>query len=245
MFSASVYDANQDLSAFHEVVRDLATAAASAHPTPFHYLLETIAAEGRLLRLYSQNIDCIDTSLHQLHTTIPLPPHGPWPPTIQLHGSIKKTVCISGRHLRDLDPDQFVGPDKPLCKECDRMAGKLRKRSAPPSGMRPRFTLYDETGLDDKAIEAAIRADVKEKPDAIIVVGTSLAIPSIQQLVLDTAHVADLTVWINPDPPPHVQGIGWDLIVQGSSDDVARGYFDSRHAVSREDRSMEEEGPHA
>ena len=46
--------------------------AENAAPTQFHLLMAAIAEEGRLRRLYTQNIDGIDTSLPQLETRIPL-----------------------------------------------------------------------------------------------------------------------------------------------------------------------------
>ena len=92
-------------------------------------------------------------------------------------------------------------------------------------GMKPRFTLYEEIGPDDNAINAVIEDDRNKSPDAIFAVGTSLGIPSVQQLVRDMAAHGGATVWINKDPPPHLDDTRWDLIVQGCCDEVARGYL--------------------
>jgi NAD+-dependent protein deacetylase SIR2 len=49
----------------------------TANPTQFHLILEALAEEGRLHRLYTQNIDRIDTQLPQLNTLILLPKKKP------------------------------------------------------------------------------------------------------------------------------------------------------------------------
>ena len=89
--------------------------------------------------------------------------------------------------------------------------------------MRPRLTLYDEDGADDRAIEAVIQED-QTSPDVVFVVGTSFKIESVQDIVRQMHPYAEVVVWINKEAPPDVEGIKWDLIVLGDCDEVARGY---------------------
>src|SRR5687767_201035 len=93
LFDASVYKHDSSTQSFHTMVREMAQMSQEAKPTPFHHMLASLAQQGRLLRLYSQNIDCLDTSLQPLATNIPLNPKGPWPATVQLHGGLEKMVC--------------------------------------------------------------------------------------------------------------------------------------------------------
>ena len=60
LFDASVYKHESSTTSFHTMVREMSEMSKKAQPTPFHHLLASLAQEGRLLRLYSQNIDCID-----------------------------------------------------------------------------------------------------------------------------------------------------------------------------------------
>lgn len=228
LFSISMYNSPETTRIFHKIVRSLFQQIQSAKHTPFHHLMNSIASEGRLLRVYTQNIDGLDTSLPNLETNIPLPVRGPWPQTIQLHGSMRKMICTRKGHLHDLEPDLFRGPSKPTCRDCAKLV-RARRTYNHKDGMKPRFTLYEEIGPDDHAINAAIEDDRNKSPDAIFAVGTSLGIPSVQQLVRDMAAHGGATVWINKDPPPHLDDMRWDLIVQGYCDEVARGY------LSRED----------
>jgi NAD-dependent histone deacetylase SIR2 len=214
------------------MVRELSHLTQNAKPTPFHHMLATLAEEGRLLRLYSQNVDGIDTALQPLVTTVPLNKKGPWPKTIQLHGGLEKMVCSKCGHLSDFQGALFEGPEPPSCTECEttdivRTAGGLRSHGI--GRLRPRMVLYNEFNPDEEAIGAVSTADLRSRPDAIIVVGTSLKVPGIRRLAKEMCAVTrgrrgGFTAWINHDPEPI--GIdfkdSWDLVVRGESDDVAR-----------------------
>src|SRR5580700_2394404 len=93
LFDAAVYKTDSSTTSFHAMVRELSHLTRSAQPTLFHHMLATLAEEGRLMRLYTQNVDGIYTALEPLATTVPLNPKGPWPRTIQLHGGLEKMVC--------------------------------------------------------------------------------------------------------------------------------------------------------
>ncbi|KAG0649794.1 NAD-dependent deacetylase hst4 [Hyphodiscus hymeniophilus] len=232
LFDASVYRNDSSTSSFHAMVRELSHLTQNATPTLFHHMLATLAEEGRLLRLYSQNVDGIDTALPPLTTTVPLNKKGPWPKTIQLHGGLEKMVCSKCGHLEDFEGALFEGPEPPPCTECETMdivraAGGLRSHGV--GRLRPRMVLYNEYNPDEEAIGACSAADLRSRPDAVIVVGTSLKVPGIRRLAKELCAVTrgrrdGFTAWINHDPEP--VGIdfkdSWDLVVRGECDDVAQ-----------------------
>ena len=233
LFDASVYKDDDSTSSFHDMVRKLSKTAANAKPTPFHRLLARLAQEGRLLRLYTQNVDGIDTSMPPLATEIPLGHRAPWPQTIQVHGGLKKMVCQKCRHTADFEPHLFQGPKPPLCPECE-VRDALRtshagKRSHGIGKLRPRMVLYNEHNPDEEAIGAVMTADLRSRPDAIIVVGTSMKIPGVKVFVKQMCEVVrnkrdGIAMWINQDPVPTGKDFGecWDVIVKGPCDEVAR-----------------------
>ena len=232
LFDASVYRNDSSTSSFHDMVRELSHLTQKAKPTPFHHMLATLAEEGRLMRLYSQNVDGIDTSLEPLATKVPLNLKGPWPKTIQLHGGLEKMVCSKCGHLSDFDGALFEGPEPPLCKECENTDGiriAVGLRSHGIGRLRPRMVLYNEFNPDEEAIGAVSHADLKSRPDAVIVVGTSLKVPGIRRLAKEMCAVTrgrrgGFTAWINHDPEP--LGVdfkdSWDMVVRGECDEVAR-----------------------
>ena len=226
------------------MVRSLSHLVSTAEPTAFHQMLSTLGHEGRLLRLYTQNVDGIDVALPSLETSVPLSIKGPWPRTVQLHGGLEKMVCSKCNHLSEFEPLLFDGPEPPLCKVCIE-TDKVRtdhagKRSHGIGKLRPRIVLYNEHNPDEEAIGAVVGSDLRSRPDAVIVVGTSMKIPGVRRIVREMCSVVrgrrdGLAIWINRDSPPLGKEFEdcWDLVVKGASDKVAhqwseanRGYMD-------------------
>ncbi|OBU01366.1 hypothetical protein VE01_00238 [Pseudogymnoascus verrucosus] len=233
LFDAAVYKNDSSTASFHDMVREMSHMTRQANPTMFHHMIATIAEEGRLMRLYTQNVDGIDTSLEPLRTNIPLNSRGPWPKTIQLHGGLEKMVCTKCRALSDFDGSLFEGSEPPSCKACEEL-DEIRttlagKRSHGIGRLRPRIVLYNEYNPDEEAIGAVTTADLKSRPDAVIVVGTSLKVPGVKRIAREMCQVArgrkdGFTAWINHGPEP----VGlefkdcWDLVIRGDCDEVAR-----------------------
>lgn len=233
LFDASVYQTDSSTSSFHDMVRTLSRVVSDAKPTEFHEMLATLASEGRLMRLYTQNVDGIDTSLPPLETSVPLSSKGPWPRTVQLHGSLEKMVCSKCHTLSPFEADLFNGPSPPPCPDCI-ATDKVRtdhagKRSHGIGKLRPRMVLYNEHNPDEEAIGTVVTADLRARPDAVIVVGTSMEIPGVKRIVREMCGVVrgrkdGLAVWINRGPPPIGKEFEdcWDLVVAGDCDKVAR-----------------------
>ncbi|KAI1379570.1 DHS-like NAD/FAD-binding domain-containing protein [Hypoxylon crocopeplum] len=232
LFDASVYKHDSTTSSFHTMVRDLSHLTKNAEPTPFHHLIASLAKEGRLLRLYTQNVDGLDTSMPPLATTVPLNPKGPWPKTIQLHGGLGKMVCSKCNEISDFDGSLFEGPEPPPCKGCEETdnvrTSHAGKRSHGIGRLRPRMVLYNEYNPDEESIANVVRADMRARPDAVIVVGTSMKIPGVRNMVKDMCRVTrerkdGIAAWINLEPEPTGADLKncWDLVVQGKCDDVA------------------------
>ncbi|KAH7308903.1 DHS-like NAD/FAD-binding domain-containing protein [Stachybotrys elegans] len=234
LFDASLYNHNDTTESFHTMIREIAKITENAKPTPFHHFLASLAQEGRLMRLYSQNIDCIDTKMKPLSTNIPLNIKGPWPATIQLHGSLQNMVCTLCGTLKPFEAELFVGPETPLCKDCeleDEKQTALGKRGRGIGRLRPRLVLYNEYNPDQDAIGKVSVADLRTRPDAVIVVGTSLSprVPGTRRLVKELCQATrsrnnGFTAWINIDSEPKGAQFKdcWDLVVRAKCDDIAR-----------------------
>ncbi|ETS87655.1 hypothetical protein PFICI_01483 [Pestalotiopsis fici W106-1] len=236
LFDASVYKHNDSTETFHAMVRALSDQTKQAKPSAFHHMIASIAEEGRLLRLYTQNVDGIDTSMPPLATTVPLAQvgeeKGSWPKTVQLHGGLDKMSCSKCSELYDFDGSVFNGPEPPPCPGCTEIdnvrTSHAGKRSHGVGRLRPRMVLYNEHNPDQDAITKVIKADTKTRPDAVVVVGTSMKIPGVRKLVQDLCYYTRLrrdgfTAWINLDQEPSGVDLKdcWDLVVRGKCDDVA------------------------
>ncbi|KAK4143242.1 DHS-like NAD/FAD-binding domain-containing protein [Dichotomopilus funicola] len=232
LFDASVYKHDSSTESFHTMVRELAQMTSAAKPTPFHHMIASMATEGRLMRMYTQNIDNLETQLPPLATRVPLNTKGPWPTTVQLHGGLEKMVCTKCGHLEPFNASLFEGPEPPLCEKCKEQdqvrTAFAGKRSHGIGRLRPRMVLYNEYNPDEEAIGNVSKADLRRVPDAVIVVGTSLKIPGVRRLVKEMCQLTrsrrgGITAWVNINPEP--QGTEfkdcWDYIVRGKCDDLA------------------------
>ena len=206
-----------------------------AKPTEFHHMLATIAKEDRLLRLYSQNVDSIDTSIDPLKTSVPLrkDEDGKWPRTVQLHGGLDKMVCSKCHELSEFEADLFIGPVPPLCPRCEEIndirTNHEGKRSHGIGKLRPRMVLYNEHNPDDVAIGKVTQDDLRRRPDAVIVAGTTLKVPGVRRIVREMCGVVrdrrgGVAIWINNDLPPVAKDLEdcFDIIVRGPCDEVAK-----------------------
>ncbi|KAK6430293.1 hypothetical protein LTR95_013555 [Oleoguttula sp. CCFEE 5521] len=234
MFDVSLYNSDDLTTCFHDMVAELSRVSRSAKPTGFHYMLAKLAHEKRLLRLYTQNIDGLEASFEPLktRTSYGKDGSGKWPNTVQVHGSLDYMMCTMCTKLTKLEPDIVSGSEAPVCKVCEAVDNVRRfegKRSRGIGRLRPRITLYGERNPDGEEIAKVARSDVRHRPDAIIVVGTTLKVPGMQTITRDICKAVrrqkrGLTIWISTEPPPakfRAEGT-WDIVVQGTADAVAK-----------------------
>ncbi|KAG5354368.1 NAD-dependent protein deacetylase hst4 [Yarrowia sp. C11] len=223
LFDASVFREPATTMHFHSAINGLQKLCQDAKHTPFHHFLNSISEQNRLARLYSQNIDCLDTSLPHLSTSVPL--QKPWPTTVQLHGSISKMNCMKCGWMSDLDPELFVGEDMPLCPACVEIEEAREVAGKRPQGigkLRPRIVLYNEFNPDAESIGELSESDLHSRPDGLVVVGTTLKIPGVKRIVREMAAAVHAmnggVVWLNRDDPPTLgkpfEGV-FDLLVKG------------------------------
>lgn len=235
LFDASVYKDDISTSSFHDMVSSMSRLTKNADPTDFHHMLATIAQENRLLRLYSQNVDGLDTNLEPLKTCAPLrkDQDGKWPRTVLLHGGLDKQVCSKCNDITEFEANLFEGATPPPCPKCEEI-NDIRtthegKRSHGIGRLRPRMVLYNEHNPDDEAIGTVTRHDLQKRPDAVIVVGTTLKVPGVRRIVREMCGVVrgrrgGVAIWINNDLPPVAKDLEdcFDIVVQGPCDAIAQ-----------------------
>lgn len=233
-----VYSSDEMSYKFNDMISNLHRLSQGAQPTAFHTMLDAMASEGRLQRLYTQNIDCLDTRMKHLNTKVPL--EKPPPVTIQLHGSINHVECNMCSKIENFNPSIFRSSSQdiddaqlvPTCTQCEeyetvRMVAGLRSKGI--GKLRPRVVLYNEVHPEGELIGEIAASDLKKKPDCLIIVGTSLQIPGVKalckQLVQAVRARKGIILYMNKElPSKSIQDIiGFvDLIVLGDCQDVSK-----------------------
>lgn len=145
---------------------------------------------------------------------------------------LEKMVCSKCGTLSRFEATLFKGPEPPDCAECielESVRGVAGKRSLGVGKLRPRIVLYNEFNPDADAIGAVTNADLRARPDALLVVGTSLKIPGVRRIVREMCAVVQdyrggKTVWINESDPPTGKEFdgAFDIVVRGDCEKVAK-----------------------
>ncbi|XTI89227.1 DHS-like NAD/FAD-binding domain-containing protein [Cenococcum geophilum] len=164
LFNTSVYHNDVSTSSFHDILRTLSTSTRSAKPTAFHHLLATLAHNGRLLRLYSQNVNGINTTIEPLRT--------------KLHRCVREIVYLKCYRVSNFQAELFNGPIQPICADY-KDNNKFRIKAGKRSHGNP----------NDKAIRSVIMSDLRARPDAFIVASTTLKVLGVRRIIREICRL--------------------------------------------------------
>ena len=232
LFDYNVFRHPESIGKFERMIEKLYHLSQQSKPSPFHLMIDELSKQGRLLRLYTQNIDCLDIELPHLKTEIPLTFNkNSNPKAVQLHGNVKLLNCSKCNYISELNQEYFknrkFGESRlirscPACEEMNIVRQIAGKRIQNSGILRPRIVLYNEFHPDGEIIGTITEKDLKSKPDCLIVTGTTLKIPGVRRLVKEMAKVVHsnkgYVIWMNIDEPPKnvVDYVDYfDLIVVG------------------------------
>ncbi|AET39248.1 NAD-dependent histone deacetylase HST4 Ecym_4171 [Eremothecium cymbalariae DBVPG len=224
---------------FNKMISDMHTKCQVLEPTRFHKLLNILSISGRLRRIYTQNIDCIENKLDGISSLEPEAPSKKTPTTIQLHGSINHMSCTKCRKIYDMntelfkchedDLDRSVIPVCPECEEFEAVRAIAGKRSQGVGLLRPYIVLYNEVHPVGEKVGELIMKDLKLKCDCLLIVGTSLKIPGVKTICKQFCNSVrsrkGIILWINRDMPSQsIQDLlgGVDLFVLGDCQDLCQ-----------------------
>lgn len=162
-------------------------------PSPTHRFLKMLEDRGKLLRVYSQNID----GLEELAGITRV---------VNCHGSFMRASCLKCKkkvNADDIKP-QVMRQEVPRC-ECGGV-------------MRPDITFFGEPLA--KAVSRAIDSDAKTA-DLVIVMGTSLKVAPVSRIISHMPRTAP-QVLINRElvSPPKQLSDGFDLHLLGDCDKI-------------------------
>ncbi|GME91458.1 unnamed protein product [[Candida] boidinii] len=224
LFDYNLFRSKELISKFHDMIKNLYSMSLNCKPTNFHHYLDSISKDDRLLRLYTQNIDCLESQLPNLQTITPLNSNTVsslntnskiknYPTTIQVHGNVQLLSCSKCQFITEMNPKYFdnlmhtdeIHPSCPECTDLNYVREIAGKRKQVVGILRPRIVLYNEFHPDGEIIGEISTFDLKKRPDCLIVVGTTLKIPGIRRLVKEMARVVHsnngYVIWINIDEP--------------------------------------------
>jgi NAD-dependent SIR2 family protein deacetylase len=178
-------------------------------PTAFELLLESLAQNGCIKRVYTQNYDFRLTRLPVVSKR-----------TVHLHGRLDRQICTlyPGQHKFPKDPKQGMAIDdvvrflsaKPLsqhcieCQEIEERRIENGKRSHRTGYMLPDVLDYDQHHPDETDVLSQYNIDVKSA-DALLVVGTRANTTTVKEMVHNFSQMIlardGPVLWVSNEKP--------------------------------------------
>ena len=167
----------------------------AANPTKCHHLLKALLSSGLLARLYTQNIDGLENKLGFNST-------GYCSKTTQavlLHGNMDLVRCMICKSTAPFTSSIMQDYQNGNMLECIACAEKNKnrilsgRRSTSIGHYRPDIILYNEAHPQGDDISSLLSYDLAKKPDALIVMGTSMKVAGIKKMIKDIAKVVKLS----------------------------------------------------
>jgi NAD-dependent histone deacetylase SIR2 len=245
ILSETLYQTGELAARHFAFIQHIRITASLAQPTPFHQMFNGFARRGRLLMLFTQNIDGLETRLSHLRTERPLRLEGGGSVnTLELHGNANFMYCSKCSFLDTIQLDLFYGETLPSCPECvmnsEREAKTPNpKRTRNPGWLKPWVLLYyhGDRDLQADAISSVIKdviAQVKQStkedpappPPCLIVGGTRLNVPGAESALkrLSTAvrEAKGEVIWISTTTIKKELEPFFTIILKGTCDQLAK-----------------------
>ncbi|RKO83101.1 DHS-like NAD/FAD-binding domain-containing protein, partial [Blyttiomyces helicus] len=201
LFDASLFMDPASTSLFYSFIAELKIRSASATATRTHMFLRALRDAGKLLRVYTQNIDGLElrdtcglVSQTCLGQSVDAKTLRTGVEVVQLHGDLDHVKCFLCNALLDMEEgwlDEFAEGSAPPCPKCEETAmvrSAAGKRTQTVGRLRPNIILYNEPHPSGDQIADFASHDVKKRPDLLIVMGTSLKVDGLKTLVKDMAR---------------------------------------------------------
>lgn len=228
-FDANVFRDKKATSVFYNFVAELKDVVKNARVTRVHQFLKDLDDRGVLGRCYTQNVDGLEKRLG-LEGDLDQDDVSNLK-VVPLHGDLDHVVCTLCAARFDFDvnvQNLFRDGESPGCPSCLKRRDARQfagKRPLATGTLRPSIVLYNEDHAKGDLISEMVCDDVQKEPDLMIVIGTSLKVHGIKNLVRDFAkavHSCDSgrVVFINRVAVSKEWNKVFDYCIIGDADDI-------------------------
>ncbi|KAG0212668.1 hypothetical protein BGX28_005864 [Mortierella sp. GBA30] len=231
LFDANLFRDCTTTAVFYTFISELHAQTLKAKPSPTHHFIKMLSEKGKLLRCYTQNIDCLEEELG-METSLVCEKGKVKKDVnvVQLHGSLRKLKCTLCSEPYGFQTDfekvfrEGEAPDCPKCELNDVIRVAQGKRKVATGTLRPDIVLYNENHPFGDAIGRIQLSDLQKSPDVLLVMGTSLKVHGLRLLVRKAAKVVHenkkgCVILVNKTP---VVGKEWngvfDYFIEGETD---------------------------
>ncbi|KAM7209800.1 DHS-like NAD/FAD-binding domain containing protein [Rhypophila decipiens] len=193
LFHSSVLIDAESRHVFYENMVEMRQFAMNADPTKTHRFIRKLRDVGKLVRHYTQNMDCLEEKAG-LSTDVRKGLESA--ECVLLHGSLYHFRCsncpTTFRQVEgNREMESALDPESP-CPACTKISDNRKargKRGTAIGKLRPDIVLYDELDPRAESISAIARHDQSLHLDVFLIMGTSLATYGVKLLIRDFAEV--------------------------------------------------------
>ncbi|RLV95116.1 NAD-dependent histone deacetylase HST3 [Spathaspora sp. JA1] len=198
LFDISLFRDEISLSLFCTFMESLYKSSLKANATETHKFIKVLKDKNKLLRCYTQNIDCLEQRMN-LNLGINLKEFDAngkfneiWKnlDVIQLHGNLHKlscTLCFSNFDWTEKFQSMLSQGLNPECSKCyakyEERLYSGKRLTGNIGILRPDIVLYGENHPQSELLSQGLNVDLKSKPDLLIIMGTSLKVDGVKRLV--------------------------------------------------------------
>ncbi|CAJ0904408.1 906_t:CDS:2, partial [Entrophospora sp. SA101] len=188
LFDITMLKDHKSIGAFNMFMGILKERINNARPTPTHHFLKKLDNKKKLVRVYTQNIDNLEEVAGLATDSIIIKPSNCTIKAIQLHGTMKFLKCSACSEMYEFSKshcERFKEGESPSCPRCEQSEQKRRnagKRSHKIGILKPNIVLYGDNHSQELRI-GKVAAKDSNKADCMIIMGTSLQIPGIKDLI--------------------------------------------------------------
>lgn len=220
LFDISLFRDETLLQLFCTFMALLYALSRDAKPTETHKFIKVLKERSKLLRCYTQNIDCLEQQIN-LNMGINLEDfdaartfNQSWRllDVVQLHGNLHKlacTLCFEAYDWTEEYHQLLAGGVNPECAKChakyiERLYAGKRITGGTIGRLRPNIVLYGENHPQAEILAQGLNTDLKLRPDMLIIMGTSLKVDGVKKLVRLVALAVHLkggkVIFVNKTP---------------------------------------------
>ncbi|CAI4051256.1 hypothetical protein SKDZ_15G1780 [Saccharomyces kudriavzevii ZP591] len=197
MFDISLFRDDFKISIFAKFMERLYSNVQLAKPTKTHKFIAHLKDRNKLLRCYTQNIDGLEENIGLVMSNRKLPlssfsSHWRNLDVVQLHGDLNSLSCT--KCFQTFSWNRYWSRclrrgELPLCPHCEALINQRMNEGKRTLGsnvgvLRPNIVLYGENHPSCEMITQGLNLDIiKGNPDLLIIMGTSLKVDGVKQLV--------------------------------------------------------------
>ncbi|WQF90427.1 Putative Sirtuin family, DHS-like NAD/FAD-binding domain superfamily [Colletotrichum destructivum] len=235
LFHSSVFSDPEKKSCFYKEVTRMHKMAKDANPTETHHFINDLHRAGKLVRCYTQNIDCLEDKVglctdlqkgpgihfkHQANGQSSSLCVSGGMEYVLLHGSVHCLRCSFCSKVYSWDDSNYekgiLAGKEPFCPGCAKLSADRVEKGKRPTAirtLRPDIVLYGEENPQAEYINEVVKQDLHQRPDILLIMGTSLTTYGVKYLIRDFAEAPHeqngKVVYVNRTRPAKE----WDNII--------------------------------